>query len=190
MWSLEKINNYIKETLKGNRYSHTLGVVETAKELAKINGEDEKKAELAALIHDVAKYIPVEEQVKILEDEGCELDEITLNSPQVLHGFTGAIIAKEKFGIEDQDILNAIKYHTLAKKDMSNLEKIIYIADYIEPGRDFPGVKKLREITKENLDEGVLKGLENTILFVIKQGNLLHPLTIEARNFLVMQKDS
>ncbi len=70
---------------------------------------------------------------------------------------------------------------------MSTLEKIIYIADYIEPGRDFPGVEELREITREDLDKGVLKGLENTILFVIKQGNLIHPLTIEARNFLIMQ---
>ncbi|ELC8442017.1 bis(5'-nucleosyl)-tetraphosphatase (symmetrical) YqeK [Clostridium perfringens] len=190
MWSLEEINNYIKETLKGSRYSHTLGVVETAKELAKINGESVQNAELAALIHDVAKYVPVEEQIKILEDKGYELDEITINSPQVLHGFVGAIIAKEKFGIEDEEILDAVKYHTLAKKNMSNLEKIIYIADYIEPGRDFPGVQELREITRENLDEGVLKGLENTILFVIKQGNLIHPLTIEARNFLVMQKNA
>ena len=174
MWSLEEINNYVKETIKGSRYSHTLGVVETAKELAKINGEDIQKAELAALIHDVAKYIPVDEQVKILEEHGYELDEITLKSPQVLHGFVGAIVAKEKFGIEDEMVLDAVKYHTLAKKDMSTLEKIIYIADMIEPTRDF--------------DKGVLKGLENTILFVIKQGNLIHPLTIEARNFLIMQE--
>lgn len=85
-------------------------------------------------------------------------------------------------------VLDAVKYHTLAKRDMSTLEKIIYIADYIEPGRDFPGVEELREITREDLDKGVLKGLENTILFVIKQGNLIHPLTIEARNFLIMQE--
>ena len=167
---------------------YTLGVVETAKELAKINGEDIQKAELAALIHDVAKYIPVDEQVKILEEYAYELDEITLKSPQVLHGFVGAIVAKEKFGIEDEMVLDAVKYHTLAKKDMSTLEKIIYIADYIEPGRNFPGVEELREITREDLDKGVLKGLENTILFVIKQGNLIHPLTIEARNFLIMQE--
>ena len=126
--------------------------------------------------------------MKILEEHGYELDEITLKSPQVLHGFVGAIVAKEKFGIEDEMVLDAVKYHTLAKKDMSTLEKIIYIADYIEPGRDFPGVEELREITREDLDKGVLKGLENTILFVIKQGNLIHPLTIEARNFLIMQE--
>ncbi|MDZ5253074.1 bis(5'-nucleosyl)-tetraphosphatase (symmetrical) YqeK [Clostridium sp. LIBA-8841] len=190
MWSLERINEYVKETLKGSRYSHTLGVVETAKELAKLNGEDVNKAELAALIHDVAKYVPVGEQIKILEERDYDLDEITLKSPQVLHGFVGAIIAKEKFGIEDEDVLDAVKYHTLAKRDMSTLEKIIYIADYIEPGRDFLGVQELRKITKEDLDEGVLKGLENTILFVIKQGNLIHPLTIEARNFLIMNKNA
>ena len=126
--------------------------------------------------------------MKILEEHGYELDEITLKSPQVLHGFVGAIVAKEKFGIEDEMVLDAVKYHTLAKRDMSTLEKIIYIADYIEPGRDFPGVEELREITREDLDKGVLKGLENTILFVIKQGNLIHPLTIEARNFLIMQE--
>lgn len=190
MWSLQRIKEDVKDTLKGSRYEHTLGVIETAKELARLNNEDQNKAELAALIHDVAKYMPIDEQIKILEENGYNLDEITLKSPQVLHGFTGAIIGKVKFGIEDEDVLNAVKYHTLAKGNMTTLEKIVYIADYIEPGRDFPGVQELRYITKENLDNGVLKGLENTILFVIKQGNLIHPLTIEARNFLVMHKNS
>ncbi|WP_300349178.1 bis(5'-nucleosyl)-tetraphosphatase (symmetrical) YqeK [Clostridium sp.] len=186
MWELEKIYDYIKDNLKENRYSHTLGVIKTSKELAILNNEDESKAELAALIHDVAKYMPVEEQINILKNNGYELDEITLKSPQVLHGFVGAIIGKEKFGIDDCDVLNAVKYHTLAKENMTTLEKIVYIADYIEPNRDFKGVEELREITKENLDKGVLKGLENTILFVIKQGNLIHPQTIEARNFLIL----
>lgn len=186
MWELQKIYDYIKDNLKENRYSHTLGVVKTSKELAILNKEDANKAEIAALIHDVAKFIPFEEQIDILRSNGYELDEITLKSPQVLHGFVGAIIGKEKFGIEDEDILNAVKYHTLAKGNMTTLEKIVYIADYIEPNRDFPGVEELRKITKDDLDKGVLKGLENTILFVIKQGNLIHPLTVEARNFLIL----
>ncbi len=189
MWSLEEINNYVKETIKGSRYSHTLGVVETAKELAKINGEDIQKAELAALIHDVAKYIPVDEQVKILEEHGYELDEITLKSPQVLHGFVGAIVAKEKFGIEDEMVLDAVKYHTLAKKDMSTLEKIIYIADYIEPGRDFPGVEELREITREDLDKGVLKGLENTILYLRQNKKKVYYLTNETYNYYLVKEN-
>lgn len=190
MWSLEEIDNYIKETIKGSRYLHTLGVVETARELARLNGEDIKKAELAALIHDVAKYIPTDRQIDILKEHGYKIDEITLKSPQVLHGFVGAILAKEKFKIEDELVLDAVRYHTLARENMATLEKIIYIADYIEPNRDFPGVRELREITMENLDEGVLKGLENTIMFVIKKGELIHPLTIEARNFLIMQKNN
>lgn len=188
MWSLKDINEYVKEEIKGKRYTHTLGVIETAKELAKINGVSVEKAELAALIHDVAKYMPIDKQIEILKKHGYELDEITLNSPQVLHGFVGAIIAKEKFEIEDSEVLDAVKYHSLGKKNMTTLEKIIYISDYIEPNRDFEGVEEIRKITRENLDKGVIRGIENTISFLIKQGNLIHPLTIEARNFLILKK--
>lgn len=187
MWSIDEIKQYIKENISSSRYVHTLGVVEMAKHLAVLNNECEEKAEVAALIHDIAKSMPIDKQIEILKNNNFELDKITLNSPQILHGFVGAIIAKELMNITDEDIINAIKYHTIGKAYMTTLEKIVYIADYIEPNRNYPGVEELREITKNNLNLGVLQGLENTIIHVIKQKQLVHPQTMEARNFLLLE---
>ncbi|MPQ42477.1 bis(5'-nucleosyl)-tetraphosphatase (symmetrical) YqeK [Clostridium tarantellae] len=188
MWGVEKLNSYLREILPEDRYIHTLGVAESAKALAKLNGVDEFKAEIAALVHDIAKYLPINEQINILKkDKESSIDNITFKVPQVLHGYVGAILAKELIGIDDEEILNAVRYHTVGKENMSKLEKIIYIADYIEPNRNFPGVDSLRKITYENLNEGVLSGLENTIIFVIKQREIVHPLTVKARNYLLME---
>lgn len=186
MWDLEKIYEYVKSSIMESRYIHTLGVIETAKSLARLNGVDETKAEIAALVHDMAKSIPIDEQTKILRNNNIEIDIVTENSPQILHGFVGSILAKELLGIEDEDILNSVKYHTIARKNMSLLEKIIYIADYIEPNRNYPGVQELRQVTFANLNEGVLRGLENTIIYVIKHGQLVHSNTMEARNYLLL----
>ena len=187
MWTIDQIHDYLKQNIGESRYIHTLGVIKTAKELAKLNNEDESKAELAALVHDIAKQMPVPEQINILESNGITIDIITKNSPQVLHGFVGAILAKSLIGIEDEDVINAIKNHTVARKNMSTLEKIIYIADYIEPNRKYPGVDELRRVTYENLNEGVLKGIENTIAFVMSRRQLVHPDTIDARNYLILE---
>lgn len=187
MWSLNEIDQYLKKNLKESRYEHTLGVVEVAKKLAKINGENENKAEIAALVHDCAKNISIDESLEILKKENIKIDHICEKSPQLLHGEVGAIIAENIFHINDRDILEAVKYHTTGKPSMTTLEKIIYIADYIEPCRDFPGIKELREITYNNLDKGVLRGLDNTIKFVIECNQLIHPLTIDARNYLLLE---
>lgn len=187
MRRLNEIYKYIKENLTQSRYNHTLGVVETAKKLAKINCINEEKAELAALVHDIAKNINIEKQKYILNNNNITLTEIEEKTPQILHGFVGAIIAKSELGITDKEILSAIAFHTIAKKNMTTLEKIIYIADYIEPNRKYPGVDLLRKITFENLNKGVLQGLENTIIFVIGQGQLVHPTTLDARNQLLLE---
>lgn len=187
MWTIDEIQEYLKNNIGESRYIHTLGVVKTAKELAKLNNEDENKAELAALVHDIAKQMPIPKQMEILKDSGIEIDIITENSPQVLHGFVGAILAKSLIGVEDEDIINAVKNHTVARKNMSTLEKIIYIADYIEPNRNYPGVEELRKITYDNLNDGVLQGIENTINFVMSRRQLVHPSTMDARNYLILE---
>lgn len=187
MWSYAQIDDYLRKNLKESRYVHTLGVVQSACSLAKINGVDEEKTKVAALIHDAAKNMKIDEQYKILKENNIDMDIISENSPQILHGWVAAILAKELMGVTDEEIINAVKYHTTARKSMSKLEKIIYIADYIEPNRDYPGVEELREITFSDLDKGVLMGIDNTITFVIKQGQLVHPLTIEARNYLILE---
>lgn len=190
MWDEEKILNYLKSNLKESRFNHSIGVMETAKKLAlKYDKTLEKKAEIAGLVHDCAKNLNDEKLKKITREEGYIIDEVSKNQPQLLHGLVGSIIANKIMFIEDNDILNAIKYHTTGKKNMTILEKIIYIADYIEPLRNFPGVFELRKLAFENLDKAILKSFDNTINFVISKGQLLHMDTISARNFLIFNED-
>ena len=187
MWNHAQIDDYLRKNLKESRYVHTLGVVQSACSLAKLNGVDEEKTKIAALIHDAAKNMKIDEQYKILKDSNVYMDVITENSPQILHGWVAAILAKDLMGVADEEIISAVKYHTTARRSMSKLEKIIYIADYIEPNRDYPGVEELRKATFSDLDKGLLMGIDNTITFVIKQGQLVHPLTIDARNYLILE---
>jgi predicted HD superfamily hydrolase involved in NAD metabolism len=187
VWSYEEIDTYLKKNLTESRYRHTLGVVSAAELLAEKNGESKEKAKLAALVHDCAKNMRIDDQFEFLKARSIEIDEITRKSPQILHGLIGSIIAKETMNIEDEEVLSAVRYHTTGKKSMSLLEKIIYIADYIEPNRDYKGVEELRTVTYSDLDKGVLQGFDNTITYVIKLGQLVHPLTIEARNDLLLK---
>lgn len=187
MWTIDEIDLYLREHLTESRYRHTLGVVEVTESLCEKYGVDKTKAKYAGLIHDCAKNMKIEEQIAFLADRNIQLDEISIESPQILHGVVGALIAKEKMGIDDKEILDAIKYHTTGRRDMSKLEKIVYIGDYIEPNRTYPGVEELRNLTFFDLNKGVLKGFDNTITYIIKQGQLVHPLTFEARNYLLLE---
>lgn len=185
MWTQDEIKAYLKNNLKESRYKHTLGVMETAIRLADIYNCSKEKAIYAALIHDVAKYESDEKLIEICTCNGYEIGSIEKKSPYLLHGLAGAILAKEKMGITDEDILNAAIYHTTGRENMTLLEKIIYISDCIEPNRIFPGVEELRKITFNNLDTGILKSLDDSIKFIIDRGLLIHGDTIKARNYLL-----
>ncbi|WP_055071416.1 bis(5'-nucleosyl)-tetraphosphatase (symmetrical) YqeK [Clostridium massiliamazoniense] len=185
---MKEIIDFLINNLSEKRYKHVLGVAETAKKLAKLNGADESKAELAAMLHDIAKEMPIDEQMKILKKNNFNITEIEKASPQVLHGFVGEFLAREKFNIDDEEVLKAVAYHTTGKANMAKLEKIIYIADYIEPTRNYPGVEILRETTYKDLDEGVLMGINNTIKLLVDKNGVIHPLTIEARNYLLIKE--
>ena len=178
----------LKKELSQERYLHSIGVMETAINLARKHGVSEYKAAIAGLLHDCAKDIPEEEQLKLALEFGILLDEITCFERVLLHGPVGAKLAEIKFGIKDKEILKAIEIHTTGDENMTLLDKIIYIADYIEPGRDFPGVEDIRDKTYEDLDEGVLMGLNSTIVYVLKKNSLLHPRTIDARNMLLKNR--
>ncbi|HHT50136.1 MAG TPA: HD domain-containing protein [Eubacteriaceae bacterium] len=182
MLSYQEINNIIKGKLSYNRYRHTLGVINSAVELSEIHGENRNSARLAALIHDISKDIDNVEQINLANKYKIEIDKISAAQPSLLHGIIGSYIAKNNFGIIDREILNAIKYHTTGRANMSKLEKIIYLADYIEEGRNFPGLDTIRRIVKENLDQAMLLALDNSIQYIIQKQKLIHPLTIEARN--------
>lgn len=175
----------IKSILTPERFRHSLGVAETAARLAKINGADEDKAYTAGILHDAAKNLSYEEMLERRREYGVKFDETSESSGALLHAPLGAEIAKREFGISDDEILESIRSHTVARENMSTLDKIIYIADMIEPNRNFDGVEEIRAAAFENLDRGVLMGLEQTILHTIKKGLILHPSTVYARNSLI-----
>ncbi len=169
--------------LKRRRIPHVLGTEQEAIRLAARYGADVEKARRAALLHDCTKKLDMEEQLSLCRQYGIQLDELEQRALKLLHARTGAEIARDVFGV-DEEIYSAIRWHTTGHANMTLLEKIIYLADYIEPSRDFPGVDRLRKVCYEDLDRGLLTGLEMTIEEMQGMGNPVHHATLEARDFL------
>lgn len=174
--------------LKHSRIGHVLGTEEEAIRLAQSYGADVEKARRAALLHDCTKRLSLQEHLEICERYGVEVDELEKTSPNLLHSKTGAAIAQHVYG-ECQEVCEAIKWHTTGKPHMTLLEKILYIADYIEPTRAFPGVDTLRKAVYQDLDAGVLMGMENTIDLMQRRGDPIHPNTTQARDALRERKE-
>lgn len=185
MWSEDKIKEYLKENLKETRYLHSLGVMDTAVSLAANYGADITKTRLAGLVHDCAKNMKSPDLVKLAKENGYSIDVMYEKSPQLLHGIVGAIIAKNIFGINDDEVLNAVIYHTTGREAMSLLEKIIYIADFIEPSRDFPGIDTIRGSALIDIDATLIKCFDESIKYVLSKGQLLHLSTINSRNYVL-----
>lgn len=183
--SITEIEKCIKEMTKESRFNHSKGVQKTAGELAKYYGLDVEKAELAGLMHDCVKNLPVEKMFRLCDELGCELDFETQREHKLIHAPLGAYYAKKVFSVDDEEIFNAIYYHTTAKADMSMFEKIIYIADVIEPNRKYDIVDELRQLAYENIDLAMLRILNYTINKQMSLGNMLHIETIRARNHLI-----
>ena len=179
---IDAIRDKLKIALTQKRFDHSLGVMQTAVELAKHYGADIKKTATAALLHDCAKNYAHSEMFELCERYGVELDEISKASPGLIHGFLGAKIAQKYYGIEDKEIYDAIYYHTVGKPDMSLITKIIYIADGIEPGRTYDGVERIRDIVYEDIDRALVLQIDYTIHSVINRGGLIHTNTIDTRN--------
>jgi predicted HD superfamily hydrolase involved in NAD metabolism len=177
----------VKEQLTEHRYQHTLGVMETAISLANKYGADVKKAELAAIFHDYAKFRPKEEMKEIIVSQGFPTDLLDYNS-ELWHAPVGAYLVEKDASITDSDVLDAIRFHTSGRPGMTLLEKIIYLADYIEPGRHFPGVDEVRDMAKENLDRALLKAVQNTILFLMKKNQTVYPDSFYTYNDLVKNR--
>ena len=169
--------------LKYKRIPHVLGTEQEAIRLAERYGADVEKARRAALLHDCTKKLDMAEQLALCERYGIELDELEQQALKLLHAKTGAALARDVFGADDE-VYGAIRWHTTGRAGMTLLEKILYLADYIEPTRDFPGVDKLRKVCYEELDKGLLLGLEMTIGEMTEMGNPVHRATIEARDAL------
>ena len=182
MLSIEEIKLYLKANLEEKRYIHISGVADTAKKLAKLNGVSEEKAEIAGLAHDVAKNLSKVKMKEIINEHNIVLSEVEENNANLWHSIIGPIEAKDKLGIEDEEILDAIRWHTTGKEHMSILMKIIYIADMIEPSRNFEGVEDIRKVTFEDLDMGVYYGLTRSIEFLLTKNLLIDENTMRARN--------
>ena len=183
MLSFDEIQHRVSQWMGKKRFKHTLGVVESATQLAKLYNVDVEKARLAALLHDCAKEIPLLEMRDLVADLPCDQD--MLHSGALLHGLAGMVLANTQYGVTNPDILEAIRVHTTGKENMSKLDKIIFLADYIEPNRKFPGVNDIRLAAEQSLDAGVLCGFDMTIRHLIDSGDSIYPLTILSRNFLL-----
>ncbi len=185
---IEKIRYRLKQNVSSHRYEHSLGVANIAIYLANKHNVDEESAHIAALLHDYAKEFSKEQVEGYISKNNLIIDEIMSNTYQLLHGKIAAHIAKKQFDINNDDILNAIEYHTTGRKKMSKLEKIIYIADFMESATDHIDIEKLKKDAKQNLNKAVLLALDNTIKYVVSTGKLLHTDTVEARNTLLLKE--
>ena len=185
--SMEKLETVVTTLLKPNRISHVLGCRDTAVELAGRWGADETDAARAALLHDVTKALPPRLQLTLCEEYGIMLDAFSRKNPKTLHALTGSLVAERIFG-ENSAVVNAIRHHTTGKADMNLLEKIIYVADYMEPNRDFPGVERLRELAFSNMDGALKLGLEMTLELLHKQGREISPESQEALSWLTRKE--
>jgi len=162
------------------RFEHTLGVEYTAAALAMCHGADIHSARIAGLLHDCAKCLTDEKRLAICEKNHIPIHKLEKKNPFLLHAKVGAFLAKEKYGIEDLEILNAIRSHTTGRPNMSLLEKIIFIADYIEPGRkSAPNLTEIRKLAFQDIDKALLKILEDTLDYLKETAGDIDPMTEE-----------
>lgn len=170
-YQTENIKNSLRGIQDKYRYAHTLGVAETAFKMAKCYGYDMHKAYLAGLLHDCAKSVPDNEKIQICEENNIEISDAEKFNPFLLHAKAGVFLAKDKYGIADEDILSSIRFHTTGNINMSLLEKIIFVADYIEPGRDkAPDLEILRKLAYEDIDRTVYLILRDTLAHLKERG--------------------
>lgn len=187
-----QIKQDLRQSLSHHRYEHVLGVAQAARELAERYGGDADQAEVAGLLHDAAKQLPLEEmQALAVRAFGRTLPDAVMATGSLLHGYAAVAVAIEQYGIADKKLLASLAHHTTGAMQMGLLEKIIFIADYIEVNRDFDGVEKLREIAGRDLDEAVLAGYDSTICHLLEQGKTIYAGTVLNRNahIMAMEKD-
>lgn len=187
MMKIDEMKTKLKQMLTPQRYAHSLQVMAEAARLAEKYGEDVEKAAIAGLIHDCAKGLASESIFTFCDKYGIIVDNIMRSQPELLHGLVGSYMARDVFGVPDQDILAAVADHTMGREGMDKLSSIVFIADYTEAGRNYPGVERIRLAAEESLEKAIVAGLDNTIEHILKKGGLLHPQTIATRNWALRQ---
>lgn len=186
--TIEEMRQLLRASLKPKRFRHSCAVHDTALELAAFYAADRDKVAVAALLHDCGREVPTPESAARARALGLAPGPIECAQPILLHAVLGPWFAREKYGVTDPDILEAIRRHTTGGAGMTDLAKIIFLADMTEPGRDFPGVEELREASRRNLDEAMLLAYENTLRYLLDQQLLIHPDAVAGYNELVLAR--
>lgn len=182
------LEDIARQKLTPHRFEHTLRVVDSARELAQKYGADTRKANIAALLHDIMKDTPQPEQLNMIEKSGIILSCVDTVNPKIWHSIAGAAYVREELGIDDQDIFNAVYYHTTGRAGMSVLEKVIYVADYISADRTYNDVEEMRRLAGESLEDAMLYALEFCITKLAKAHQVIHPDGVECYNELLIEK--
>lgn len=189
--NLEEMRELLKKSLAPKRFKHSIAVYETAIDLAKVHKlkhELVEKIAIAALLHDCGREIATKASVEKMLALGLPFDVIEEQQPILLHAKLGVYYAQKKYGVTDKEILDGIAYHTTGKVNMSILAMVVFLADMIEPGRDFPGVDGLRKLAYKDLEAAMLSAYGNTTKYLIEGGLLIHPNCIEAYNELLLKR--
>ena len=183
----EKYLEYLKTHVKPKRLAHSLGVSQTARELAMKYGADPDKADEAGLLHDCSKGLSHEEMLKTAYAFGISVDIWQKENPELLHPYVSACIAERELGVHDPEVLQAIRSHMCGSPDMTALDAAVNLADYIEPTRNYPDVDEMREMAKDSLWETLCECLKRTMILTLSEGAITHPDTLETYNTLKLK---
>lgn len=185
--NIEEMKLCLENSIPAKRYQHSLRVYETALDLAAKHKLPSEKIAISALLHDCGREVSSKESVLKAKELNISVDDVELNQPILLHAKIGVYNAKHKYGVNNREILDGILYHTTGTSGMSTLAKVVYLADMLEPKRDFPQIEKLRKLAAEDLDQAMLMAYSNTINYLLEEGLLIHPQCIAGYNELVLK---
>lgn len=183
----DALKEILKSRLTSQRYYHSLCVMEEAVKLAPMLSADTEKARLAGLLHDITKNTPTEEQFAIIENANVTLTALERTSPKLHHAISGACYIENELKISDREILDAVRYHTTARANMTALDKVIYMADFISADRDYDGAEELRNLAYENFDEAMTVAVAFTVNELVEKRAQVHPDTIAAWNYEIQK---
>ena len=187
MMNIDEIKSRLQTMLSQKRFNHSIHVMEASRMLAEKYGEDIGKAELAGLIHDCARDLAKSATFALCKKYDIIVDSIMQKRPEILHGMVGSYLAKDLFEVDCRSVLDAVANHTMGCENMNKLSSIVFIADYIEAGRSYEGVEKIRKAAESSLEEAIVAGVDSTIEDNLRKGKLLHPQIVLARNWALEQ---
>lgn len=188
--TFQQIRQLLRQRLSARRFEHSVGVSETAVRLALKHGADVEQARLAGILHDCARDMPRNTLLHTAESFGIVVGSIERRELALLHAPIGARQAQTLYGVSDPLVIDAIATHTVGGPGMGLLATVIYLADYIEPGRSFPGVDKLRELAETDLTLAMIEAYDHSIQYIVSRGGLIHPATVDGRNELLLQRNN